>query len=105
MAELVAKDWTEITLASLEQTGSLLGKDVETSCQNGRRAATSSLQPNCFHNLSHCSPSSLSSTTATGQDAWTSKEVELEERLDNDDIKMGDNSTELKEIESKRRLG
>lgn len=103
LAELVAKDWTEITLASLEQTGSL-GEDVETNCQNGRRAATSSLQPNCFHNLSHCSPSSLSSTTATGQDAWTSKEVELEERLDNDDIKMGDNSTELKEIESKRRL-
>ena len=64
LAELVAKDWTEITLASLEQTGSL-GEDVETNCQNVRRAATSSLQPTCFHNLSHCSPSSLSSTTAT----------------------------------------
>ena len=36
LAELVAKDWRVITLASLEETGAgLLGEDVKTIGQNG----------------------------------------------------------------------
>ena len=100
LAELVAKDWRVITLASLEETGAgLLGEDVKSIGQNGRREATS-MQPNCFHNLSHCFPS----TTPNGHDVCTSKEVELEERLENDDIKMSDCSKKRKEIERKRKL-
>ena len=96
LAELVAKDWKEITLASLEEIGaSLLGDEVDTSRQNG----STFLQPNCFHNLSHCSP-----CVTAAQDVWKSKEVELEERLEDKDINMSNNSKELKEIERKRRL-
>ena len=96
LAELVAKDWKEITLASLEEIGASLSEDeVDTTRQNG----STFLQPNCFHNLSHCS---LCVTPA--KDVWKTKEVELEERLEDKDINMSNNSKEHKEIERKRRL-
>ena len=96
LAELVVKDWKEITLASLEEIGaSLLGDEVDTTRQHG----STFLQPNCFHNLSHCSP-----CVTAAKDVWKSKEVELEERLEDKDINMSKNSKEHKEIERKRRL-
>ena len=94
LAELVAKDWKEISSASfMEEINARLL--VDTSCQNG----ISSFQPNCFLNLSHCSP-----CITAAQDDWKTKEVELEERLENKDINMRQYSNERKEIERKRRL-
>ena len=96
LAELVAKDWKEITLASLEEIGASLSEgEVDTTRQNG----STFLQPNCFHNLSHCSP-----CVTPAKDVWKTKEVELEERLEDKDINMSNNSKEHKEIERKRRL-
>ena len=87
LAELVAKDWNEISLARL------LGDVADTIPQHG----STSFQPNCFQNLSHCS-----TAAAAGQDVWSTKEVELEERLENKDINRSQYSKERKEIERKR---
>ena len=85
LAELVAKDWNEISLVRLS------GDVSDTIPQHG----STSFQPNCFQNLSHCS-------AAAGQDVWSTKEVELEERLENKDINRSQYSKERKEIERKR---
>ena len=87
LAELVAKDWNEISLVRL------LGDVADTIPQHG----STSFQPNCFQNLSHCS-----TAAAAGQDVWSTKEVELEERLENKDINRSQYSKERKEIERKR---